>query len=293
MIREPSAKAGGLPNVSSRRVWLVVAILIACSPSSAPRGTVATSAPPSASPPASPSTSVTVVVDHRAGPGRWHDLLAIPFGSGPSEVGITDCSDCEVDFPAGLAVARDGSFWLLDEQKERVAHFAPSGALIGAVDVSGRHRGSMTAATMAHGALIVAFSSGRLLKITDEGIRREVTLHIHGLPLYPFSLVTRNTRMYVETVGGAHSGKGYVGYGEVSFEELGLVVPEPGLPLTDGGFLAAVYENRLETLTWLDADGVPTTSRELTVRAKRSEGNRPTNFNLYPTGSTGRGVTGS
>src|SRR2546428_616743 len=106
-----------------RRRSGVVAFVVACAACSsstappAPSGVTAPSAIAPTSPPA--VRTVTLRLDLRAAPAPWREVLVVPFGPAANQIGITNCSDCEVTYPAGFAVAENGSFWILDNQKSR------------------------------------------------------------------------------------------------------------------------------------------------------------------------------
>jgi hypothetical protein len=65
----------------------------------------------------------------------WKPLFRIPFGPRPSQVGLLDdVTKAPIPFfPNSFAVAPDGSFWLVDEMKRRLAHFARDGTYLGQI----------------------------------------------------------------------------------------------------------------------------------------------------------------
>jgi hypothetical protein len=63
----------------------------------------------------------------------WTIMATIPFGEPTEELGYVDDPDVSPHpvLPASFALAADGSFWILDVQKERVAHFSSHGRYLG------------------------------------------------------------------------------------------------------------------------------------------------------------------
>jgi hypothetical protein len=61
--------------------------------------------------------------------------MRIGFGRAPSEVGlIDDVHHASIPvFPESFTVAPDGSFWLVDEVKHRLAHYSDSGRYLGQI----------------------------------------------------------------------------------------------------------------------------------------------------------------
>jgi hypothetical protein len=68
-------------------------------------------------------------------PVRWKPLFRIPFGPRPAQVGLLDDTDRAPlpFFPDSFTVAPDGSFWLVDEMKRRLAHFSTDGTYLGQI----------------------------------------------------------------------------------------------------------------------------------------------------------------
>jgi hypothetical protein len=66
---------------------------------------------------------------------RWTQIALLPVGDAEDEVGFEPCSDCVLPVPAALAVADDGSLWIADALKRRVAHFSSDGSFMGAIPV--------------------------------------------------------------------------------------------------------------------------------------------------------------
>lgn len=154
------------------------------SPSSPTRTASGASTPPS--PVELAPLTLTASLDEP--PMDWTEVTFLPAGSADSEIGSYSCSDCELpDQPASaLAVAKDGSFWIADPLKQRVAHFSSDGIFLSAIPVD---RGPADVAFVGDrlyvlpeggGAVIVGVKNGRLseeIVVNDDGKR----LHVQGL----------------------------------------------------------------------------------------------------------------
>lgn len=87
---------------------------------------------PNATPPAT-SPPITLVANLDQAPIEWSEVAFLPGGDGPDEIGLDPCFHCEAVVPAALAVAPDGTYWIADSYKRRIAHFAEDGSFIEAM----------------------------------------------------------------------------------------------------------------------------------------------------------------
>jgi len=60
-------------------------------------------------------------------PAKWEPVLFIPFGGGDDSLGYETFPDSPSSQPSAFAVAPDGSFWIDDRWKARLAHYSPRG----------------------------------------------------------------------------------------------------------------------------------------------------------------------
>lgn len=113
---------------------IVVALLVGCTgtPPAVPRTTVSPPRPPSAPTPAATAESVTLVADLSDLPAEWEEIASIPFGSERAELGfIHDPAVAPTALlPRSFAIDGDGSIWILDAVKHRVAVFDRSGTFL-------------------------------------------------------------------------------------------------------------------------------------------------------------------
>jgi hypothetical protein len=76
------------------------------------------------------------VLEHGAkvfeAPQRWPAVLSVRFGSGNSQLGSIQAKRYGAPaFPKSFTVVRDGSFWILDIVKDRLAHYSRHGEYLG------------------------------------------------------------------------------------------------------------------------------------------------------------------
>jgi len=85
------------------------------------------------SPTVRPALELTADLRERA--PDWKRLAFIPFGRGEARLGheVPPVHTDRPLMPPSFAVARDGSFWILDVVKRRIAHYAPGGSYLGEV----------------------------------------------------------------------------------------------------------------------------------------------------------------
>ena len=144
------------------------------SPSPIPVPAETSPAPTAPSPTVEPTAEpVVLVADISERPGRWEHVTAIPFGPGREELGLrflqSELGETGGQFrsPASFAVDSDGSFWILDTVKARVAHFSSDGEYLGAVGGLVYRRGEPV-------AVDIAVSTGRMFVLEERGVRRWV-----------------------------------------------------------------------------------------------------------------------
>lgn len=121
---------------------LVAIAVSACvgSPAGRPAASAANGTPgaPGASATAGPARlpALVLTADPTDPAAAWTRVAFLPFGSGRDELGYLPVSSHRTSLPvlpASFAVGPDGSLWILDVEKRRIAHFAPDGTYLGAI----------------------------------------------------------------------------------------------------------------------------------------------------------------
>jgi hypothetical protein len=66
-------------------------------------------------------------------PGRWERVAFIPFGKGEQRLGFRHYPESVDSLPSSFQIAADGTLWIADRYKDRLAHFARDGRYLGAI----------------------------------------------------------------------------------------------------------------------------------------------------------------
>lgn len=76
---------------------------------------------------------LVLAADLREPPARWEAVATLPFGQRRDQLAfVRDRRRTTLPYvPLAVAVADDGSFWVLDHPKRRVAHFSSDGVFVG------------------------------------------------------------------------------------------------------------------------------------------------------------------
>jgi hypothetical protein len=218
-------------------------------------------------------------------PAAWRLLAEIPFGAREAQLGYVPARpDAYVGgVPPSFAVDGDGSIWILDYVKERVAHFTASGAYLGSAGrfpVGGPwrvrdvqlHDGSLI---VLRGHIATAASAVTVLDGTEPGPMRGIRLGDDPVILY--SLVPGTPSLTGELHGYAltpehPAGSGPSGWVEVD-PDVGSVTERRGVPLSGG--------NSMDIAWPLDARLQPVSQRlEVTFVAPDGSSVLPLRFRL-------------
>jgi hypothetical protein len=122
-------------------IWTVLTLAVSCTgsrPAQAPG--LATSIPSVSARPSAPPSPVVLdrlvlTADLSEKPARWRKVLFVPFGTRRAELGFKLFHESTNSQPSSFAVAPDGSFWIADRWKERIAHYSAAGKFLGAIPV--------------------------------------------------------------------------------------------------------------------------------------------------------------
>jgi hypothetical protein len=102
---------------------------------------------------------------------RWKEVLFVPFGKQAGQLGYEEFGEGRPTVPKSFAVDLDGSYWIVDKKKLRVAHYAPDGTYLGsagplgltAVDVIANEDGVF---------VVEDFVTGELAQVRQDGSLR-------------------------------------------------------------------------------------------------------------------------
>ena len=198
-------------------------------------------------------------------PARWRLLARIPFGRSKNELGFYfDRRHGALPLiPRSFAVAPDGSFWILDAVKGRLAHYSRSGVFIDAVPGLKVNRSSPRPKDLviSEGSLYVLEEQRGRATLTSVGANGSLS----SKPLKHAGRWLAASKLFPSVRGVVGLVAGYadsLGIGPQGFAELPIREPVrilPGLPVTAGISvdLDAVGDQDVE-LALLSQDSVAT-----------------------------------
>ena len=243
---------------------LAASLLVGCDPPG--EGSPAGSAEPS--PSATPATpvrstgssepvelpSLVLIANVGERPPVWEVVAHLPFGPGQRRLGYVPASsdDNLAVVPTSFAVADDGSLWVLDGFKERVAHYSAGGRFLGDAGRFPWESGWEVRDLQWHdGRLFVLLGdSGTVAAAIGvvRGSRQDpmVPITSDGDPVIVYSLVPGTTELVGElhgwAGGGEHAlGGGPSGWAEIDVPGSGDAALLPGIPLAEGGAMDLRY----------------------------------------------------
>jgi len=108
----------------------------------------------------------------------WQRLFSIPYGPGHRELGLADSHGGAVTAwgPEFGAQAEDGSWWFLDVQKRRLAHYDDHGRYLGQVHIPGRYVGLQMLHVLRSGWMFASGGSPQASMISNGRTARRIEL---------------------------------------------------------------------------------------------------------------------
>jgi hypothetical protein len=154
-------------------------------------------------------------------------MFFVPFGRRPSELGFKSFHESVNSQPSSFAVATDGSFWIADRWKDRLAHYSPDGRFLGAARVGrppagltmGRHRGRIRDIVVSGDAMYVLFepSGGPVARIETDGTVRFSRPQLEGRSLWIAEIFLSQGSSVILVGGNVEPGSGFVADGPSGF----------------------------------------------------------------------------
>jgi hypothetical protein len=196
--------------------------------SSAPDQTVSRTPDPSALDP----LVLTASLDEE--PVNWPEVAFLPAGDAEDEIGNSNCSDCVLPVPSALAVDRDGSYWIADGLKARIAHFAVDGSFIEAFPAEigtaiPNESGSADLAFVGDRLyLLLAESRSKIVPVEPGGLGEPITVNNEGQGLHVQALIPGQDELLVMISGAERLPGGYWAFATVD-PSTGQVTPSPGV----------------------------------------------------------------
>lgn len=202
--------------------------------------------------PAAPTRLPAVVLRADVGdrPARWRRVVTLPFGASAGRLGFVPVGiHTPVPYvPVSFAVGDDGSFWILDVVKRRVAHFDHAGRYLGSIhglrfDRFHAHPSDVVIA--AGRPVVLEQRPASLAAVIDVptpggGVSRTAVRSAQDA-LRLVSLVPSRDGVVGWVTGTSYAapdtGSGYTpGYAHIDAPRSGLAHRLPGMPLGDGAY---------------------------------------------------------
>ena len=188
---------------------------------------------PTVQPSASRLPQVVLRADQSEMTARWDFILRVPFGPGRHELTYQPPSQSAPMEPSSFAVAPDGSFWIVDAGKERIAHFDQDGRFLEEVGTPGHHAEDIVFSGASMYALLDE-QTGSIAQVRPDGLR-SVTVNANGRSLMIFPrLDAPSGGLVARSIGYAGSTgqfEGPAGYVRVDVSAGGQAEILPGLPI--------------------------------------------------------------
>jgi len=175
-------------------------------------------------------------------PVTWPEVAFLPAGDAEAQIGIQPCYHCgEQLLPSALAVDGDGSFWIADSYKARIAHFARDGSFIEAFPAE------IGLAVPDSGSADLAFVGDRLYVLLEEGRSRVAPIEAGGLGkpiivnndgqgLHVQAVIPGQDELTVMISGAERLLGGYWAFATVD-PATGQVTPSPGVRDSVGSYI--------------------------------------------------------
>lgn len=219
------------------------------------------------------------------------EVAVLPTGDADSELGFIFCHDCELPNPAAVVVGRDGSFWVADTHKQRIAHFAADGSFLGSIPLETGPEDLVAVGDRLY-ALAEAGAT-EIVEITPDGPGGTITVNHDGKKLEVVALIGGQDRLLVLIRGAERLLGGFWALAAVD-PATGQVTKAPGVRTPSGTTVNLVPNLDARPLSydveWTDGEGA-TTRQELRFQlVSNGEARRTTVGDTYLRTATADGV---
>jgi hypothetical protein len=203
----------------------------------------------------------------------WRRVAFLPFGEARDELGVvTDPNRTPIPYiPRSFDIDQDGSIWILDVVKKRVAHFDRSGRFLGAIGgfrfdrfsphprdltVSGGHVHVLEEVGDRTANVVMASSDAKLVRRLVQDRGKPVTV----------SYLFRLAGGIGAAVGGyvdPGEGLGPSGHARLLLEDRGQVQVLPGIPVASNSWIQADFGGTDDVLGVLETVGGSATEQPI------------------------------
>jgi hypothetical protein len=224
-------------------------------------------------------------------PAQWTEVAFLPGGDAEGEIGVDRCYHCEPVVPAALAVDPDGSFWIADTHKHRIAHFAKDGSFLGGIPVET----GPADLTFVDDRLYVLLEETKpaLTSVSSGRLGDRIIVNDGGKPLKVGALIGGQDKLLALIVGAQKLLGGYWALANVH-PATGQITPAPGVEVPSGDYMDLLPLLKTRPLSfelrWSDGSNV-TARRDLRFQLVRGGKQLGTTVgDMYVRTSTSAGV---
>jgi hypothetical protein len=241
-------------------VWLVALLFLATgcvgrSPRTPPPAATSSPVRSAIETEVSPGPGPVLYADLSEAPATWQLVMSVPFGAEDAALGFQDDPNVTAlpDFPPSFTVAPDGTFWILDPLKHRVAHYTGSGTHLGAVGglrydrFHPRPRDVVIANDTVH-VLHYRRTRTSILAAMPDGPSPLVPLRDDEQPVLVHNLLAVNDDLICFVSGYSlveehpeQLGSGPVGFAVLETPESGVVEMLPGVPVAEDRWIVPEF----------------------------------------------------
>ena len=237
------------------------------------------------------ASQITLTLELSEPPVEWREVAFLRAGAAHDQIGIDRCYHCEPVTPAALAVGPDGSYWIGDTVKHRIAHFGQDGSFLGAIYTG---VGPADLAFAGDRLFVLPRTGGRTVaRVHKDGDLDEIVVTLDGRARHVQALVGGQDRL-TGVIAGAERALGR--YWAVAFidEETGVLSPAPGVAVSGDAWIDLVpligERPPAFEIRWLDGTTV-TQVNQVTMQAIRNGSPvRTTVGDTFVRTATGNGV---
>lgn len=165
-------------------------------------------------------------------PVSWTEVAFVPAGDAEDEIGIQPCYHCgEQLLPSALAVESDGSLWIADSYKRRIAHFSSDGSFLEAVPLT---PGPADLTFVGDRLFVLPREGGtKVVPVGPGGPGEPITVNNGGKGLHVQALIGGQDDLVVMISGAQQLLGGYWAFATVDLAT-GQVMPSPGVRTATG-----------------------------------------------------------
>jgi hypothetical protein len=181
---------------------------------------------------------VVLAADLSEAPVRWRLVATIPFGEHEGELRYVPSQEIHTIEPTSFAVAPDGSFWIIDSAKKRLAHYSSAGPYLGQV-VGDFSSVSRDLTFVGPDLWAIQHSQfGRLFRLDPHGRSEVRTVSSDGQPVFLIDLTPTSEGLYSQ-LGGFLVTPTPPPVGPIGLHRLDLgppprITPAAGFPIPGG-----------------------------------------------------------